>query len=52
MYKKKFAVANEIGNPLFSAFNKIHKCYSSVKCKSNFIELFHKVIKSAPKHKR
>ena len=30
----------------------IHKCYSSVKCKSNFIELFHKVIKSAPKHKR
>ena len=27
-------------------------CYSSVKCKSNFIELFHKIIKSAPKHKR
>ena len=27
-------------------------CYGSVKCKSNLIELFHKVIKSAPKHKR
>ena len=24
-------------------------CYSSVKSKSNFIKLFHKVIKSAPK---
>ena len=27
----------------------MHVCYSSIKCKSNFIELFHKVIKSAPK---
>ena len=29
-----------------------HKCYSSFKCKSKFIELFHKIFKSAPKHKR
>ena len=34
------------------SLKKTNLCYNSVKCKSNFIELIHKVIKSAPKHKR